>query len=347
MRKSRIILPALVMLSLSLAFSCNHVKLDYEEVDAGQVGINLRVEWPEDAEERPDSMYLALGRLINTHHAVYDFESSEEVQITSMPNGEYYILTFNKENDLYKPVLLETFDTLTTAVMRQIAISVDTVKTSHIIADDIKDFNPNVLFVEDAGNFYASLQTQTLSPEHLTEVVLHPEKLSSDLRIQFSVLVDENIKINSMKVYMSGVVRHVHPMTKIVNYNDLYRVNMDVEEYDHRGNTIYYEAQAKVLGLFPSANKEFSAGAGILNVIVNASSDKGEKTYYAGINLINTITEAEIMSVPEDESGYILDKKEILLQVPSVMSILNDRVGTQGDDGVDEWFDQEYIDIEV
>ncbi len=336
----------LVVMPLLMLYSCSLVDMKYESVEQGEVGINLSLEWPEDAVDRPDSVNVALGRLINTYHDVFCLSSDADSTLI-LENGEYYILAFSKLDNVYEFGLLDDFKNESSISMKNITASVKQVldeEKAEILGSDIMDFNPSVPFIYDAGHFYSSMKSEVLSPDRLTDVVLPLENLTCKLNLEFSIMAGTDVTINSVKAYLSGVVGYVYPMTGVVNHKNLCRINLPVQE-SGISDAISYKAQSNVLGLFAAKAPTHDVGPGILNIVVNADSNLGNRTYYARLNLYNTINDAGIMGVHDGNSGYFLQKGEVSLIVGNTLKIENSSVVNMGD-GVDKWIESEIIDID-
>ncbi len=349
-----------VLAAALLLCSCSASKLNRDVVTAGEVEVKLTVDWSGVSGDKPEQMYLVANRLVGTTHFGYIYPDmtpidpeTEAVPLPSVwPNGDYYVVCFSRNDALYTPADLVEFTKDNSVSLKDISVTLPLLNDEEkagLLDPGMRDFNPCAPFVRDAGSFYAALNILRVSPDHSTEVVLTPKNLTQNIKVTFPInLIGGDIEIKSIRTFMSGVVGLVHPMTSIVNYRDLYKVNMPVEEVQSDGTNYRYESGANILGLFPSDTPEKLTGNGIFQVILSAGTPEGDKTFYAAINLKNTIEQAGIMSLTEDQSGYVTAKGEAVLEIGDVLTISKDGVvnGTDAD-GVERWQVLEYVDVEI
>ncbi len=341
-----------VFVFLCAVSACNFVEIDQEVVEDGSVGIGLKWSWTGVEKGRPDSMNVVYGRLINaqldsTVRGVFLSPSDKDTALV-LKNGEYYLLTFGLNDTLYRPVMLEDFDTSISVSMKEIGLKMKTLRFQEVIGDTLSDYNDGIPFIKDAGTIYTSLNVQTLSPDHMTDVMIEPKNITGNISLVFPVLASKDVKINYMKAYVSGMVGFVHPMTGIVNYNDLYRqqleLSLDTLMLGDTSRTTFYKAHGNILGIFPPKDSAIVTGPGVMNIIIDASSRSGRRKYYRARNLSEYIKEQEIMQVHPDFSGYYLAKDTVRIEIRDSI-----RIGTLGNDGdgVNVWIDNElFIDRE-
>ncbi len=334
--------------------SCNFAGLNEEVLEKKNVGVNISLDWSATDAAQPEDMYIAASRILNTVHYAYLYPQMTSLvpgaeAVPTWLGGEYNVLCFSKRDDLILGGLDE-FAASADGSMKRVSLSIPKLteeQKTAVIGEGKKDYNSKVEFVADAGRMYADIKTVTVSPEN-PDVVLAPRQLNQDLTIRFSMHVDEEVTIENINAVMSGVVGTVFPMAGVVNFTDLYRVPMPVKEVGVEGKIRHYEAKASVLGLFASKYADSTTGPGIFQLVVSATSFLGSRTYYAGINLMNTINEAGIMDVTEGELGYVAASDKVVLEIPAALHITTLRIEEEGSkDGVDAWFNNENIDVDL
>ncbi len=314
-------------------------------------------------------------------------ENEDEADTVAEPtiwlNGEYAITCFEKNPEIYPVAGLDEFAVNDKFLMKDISVTLPKDESEDILRFkfndengiesyiDFTDFNPCLGFIVDAGNFYtSSLSNQEVSPDNVDAVVLTPSKITQNVEINFSVkcieeIVDGNkftVNIDDIKTFISGAAARIYPMTSIVSYLDLYKLNMPVR-LKSPGE---YSSKANFFGLFPSATAEPLHGNGIFQVVLlaslfsNALDDNGNvinendkkfvdrKIFYAAINLKNIIEAEGLMKLNANQTGYIASKHASTLDIADVLTISrNGVIGSTAADGVDKWHKQEYIDVEM
>ena len=126
------------------------------------------------------------------------------------------------------------------------------------------------------------------------------------------------------------------------------RVLFPAREVSREGQTVLYEGEVNVLGLFPGKDDSFITGPGILQLSIQARSGEYERLFHAGINLKGTITRAGLMNALPGETGFRVAREEAVLTVEALLKIKNNQIEPGGDgQGVEVWFDSDKIDVEV
>lgn len=330
--------------------ACSFVDMENRVEGTDSVAVGFSVEWPEGAVPS-DEMYVAAGRVVNSLHYLYVWPS--ETMGCRMSPGEYYMAAFSRNPELYDAGSAEIFRDDPSLSLRNVSVTLmgpAEEEIDSLLGSDRTDFNMSVPYVYDAGEFYTAVTSETLSapaPEQY-EVVLYPNRLTQNLTVRFYVDADEGVSVESVTAELSGVVGRVFPLSGTVDDDELSRVILPVEARGTSGAYMVYEGNVNVFGLFPSDNAELTTGKGILQIAIRARSDRGEKIFHAGINLMNTIRNAGLMKVSAGGDEYSVAVGSALLDVDPVLRIRNGEVvGNSGDSGVDAWFGNEKIDVEI
>ena len=185
-------------------------------------------------------------------------------------------------------------------------------------------------------------------------VTFEPVSLTQSLKFRFRLQTDQGVEISSVDAILSGVAGRVKLMTGQVRNdvdNPTYKLYLNLKRLSE-GDVVLYEGSANVLGLFPSDSEIYKVGPGILHLKVEASVDEDgelkQKVFYAGINLKNLIEAAELMTAAADQSGYRLNKREAVLEIPVPLQVKRDKVISASGEGFSQWFINDgEIDVDV
>ena len=376
MRIKKSILLAFAVLLFGIQ-SCTDVKLEDKSGLPDNVKVNFSLDWPSDIpeEERPEQVYVAMSRIINTVHYVWLTDLSGNIGQSYLPqepgaggtvtpadaadepdvpgtvsNGEYYIMAFNDAQSAYTIDALDDFASDKAVSLRDL-YAVSSPLTPEEIGRDHADFNPAFGYVKESIPLFLDVKKQTLFPDMTPDVALDMRSLTQKITFRIEIEVEEGVAISGerMEAEISGVAGRIQMMSAQVR-DSSYRVIFDMVKTGQNAGRDVYEGDIDVLGLFPGDNGTDVVGAGILQLTIRAGSDGKERLFHAGVNLSDPIREAGLMEELEDGSGYRAARSSATIVVGSSLRISHDQV-SQGDEvqGVEIWFDSEdnNIDIEV
>ncbi len=335
----------LTVLTLLTTLSCALSELN--QTPSEQIGISMDMDWSQlGGAQQPEQMYVYASKYSDRINYAYLYPQMTPVGEDAgsdliWENGGYKVVCFNRRDDLK----LENPGTL-----KHISLTLPVMAQDEATAElgDIKDFNPGIPYLKDAGEIYAECKTQFINSDPDSKhIVLTPKPMTQELTVRFSIESETDVAINKVTAILSGVSGTVHPMTGVVNYENLHRVILPVTEVSENEGTHQYEAKIRILGLFPPETPEATEGKGILQLAVSAESFLGGRTIYAGINLMNSISEAAPMTVTEENTGYCISGNTCTLEIRNPLKIKTDSVVEDGQDGVDKWYDSENIDINL
>lgn len=169
------------------------------------------------------------------------------------------------------------------------------------------------------------------------------EPLQQKLTFAVKLVPENGVSIISVTAELSGVPATFSLLTGEVEENDLARVIFALKKSSYG-----YEGTAAVPGILPSANSSLRTGPGILRLNITARKDGVTKILYPAINIGNKITSASLMESVPGSDGRRIAKKEARLELSEALTIGADSFSSEGgNDGVKDWFDSGYIDIEV
>ena len=373
-KKSILLASAVLLFGIQ---SCTDVKLEDKSGLPDNVKVNFSLDWPSDIpeEERPEQVYVAMSRIINTVHYVWLTDLSGNIGQSYLPqepgaggtvtpadaaaepgapgtvsNGEYYIMAFNDAQSAYTIDALDDFASDKAVSLRDL-YAVSSPLTPEEIGKEHADFNPSFGYVKESIPLFLDVKKQTLFPDMTPDVALDMRSLTQKITFRIEIEVEEGVAISGerMEAEISGVAGRIQMMSAQVR-DSSYRVIFDMVKTGQNAGRDVYEGDIDVLGLFPGDNGTDVVGAGILQLTIRAGSDGKERLFHAGVNLSDPIREAGLMEELEDGSGYRAARSSATIVVGSSLRISHDQV-SQGDEvqGVEIWFDSEdnNIDIEV
>lgn len=355
--------------------SCIDVKLEDKSGLPDNVKVNFSLDWPSDIpeEERPEQVYVAMSRIINTVHYVWLADLSGNIGQSYLPqepgaggtvtpadaaaepdvpgtvsNGEYYIMAFNDAQSAYTIDALDDFASDKAVSLRDL-YAVSSPLTPEEIGRDHADFNPAFGYVKESTPLFLDVKKQTLFPDMTPDVALDMRSLTQKITFRVEIEVEEGVSIRNdrMEAEISGVAGRIQLMSAQVR-DSSYRVIFDMDKTGENAGRDVYEGGVDVLGLFPGNNGTDVIGAGILQLSIHAECDGKERLFHAGVNLSDPIREAGLMEELEDGSGYRAARSSATIVVSSSLRISHDQV-SQGDEvqGVEIWFDSEDNDIDI
>lgn len=382
MKKITAILIRTAVLTVFLSFhACTFVPLEDKSDLPESVSVNVNLNWSQDVaeDEKPDGMYIAMSRIINSVHYVWtadpDGNLTGQLQPSGQPdqedqsgqatasmtpeepsvpdfgtvlNGEYYIMAFNSMADSYRIDALDEFASDPTVSMRDLVASVVTVDPAELDPDKA-DFNPSFTYVKEAKPLFLDVKKQSLDPDLDPEISFDMKSVTQKLTFRVLLETEEGVSIQDDRIMgeISGVAGSVQLMSAQVR-DSSYRVLFTLKKTGNEGTRDMYEGVTNVFGLFPGNNSSDIIGAGILQLTITADCGDQSRRFHAGVNLSSSIRQAGLMEEFEDGSGYRAAKDAATFEVQSVLHISKDQIGPgDGSQGVEIWFDSDDNDIDI
>lgn len=365
MRRSSVIslvVSMFIVLGSSLYHSCTMVPLDGSEYLPDSVGVNLVLNWPQGIAEsdKPENMCVAMSRIINTVHYVWQADSAGVVKDygssrdNMIPNGEYYMMIFNDISATYTIDAIDRFQSDPAVSMRELSAVVNDLPEDQI-PSGVADFNPAFGYVNSADPLYIDVKKQRIYPTLTPDLAFDIKTLTQKLTFRVSLKLIGNVTIENdmINAEISGVPKRVQLMSALVR-DSTYRALFEMKKASQNGNVYVYQGNVNVLGLFPSGSQSDVVGPGILQLTIPAitMSEDGttqvKRLFHAGINLRETILGAVLMSQLADGSGYRAARSSAVLVVNSVLEIDEDQIRQDEDSqGVEVWFDSDDNDIDI
>lgn len=363
---SNIIMKAAAVLILAMSMACSKVRYTVSEDMPTETFVRYELDWAGQTDV-PSEMTVAMSRIINTVHfsCILDslgvvksaLKDSVSVQTDSMnrlnmPNGEYYIVAFNSKETAYSVSGYDEFTSMKSASMRDIYINAPIMSDEEIreIAEigggsNVSDFNPSFDYIRTISPAYLDVQKVNIHPDIDTVVTLRPAAVAQNLKFRVEIGSDPEVEILKVNADISGVPGSIQLLTGHISDTLTYRVPFEMTRTE--GTT--YEGSVYTLGLFPSTDATYTTGPGILQLAILAKFGESEKVFRAGINLQQSIREAQLIEkASENERLYRIRTDNAVLDVKSRLMIRKDNVTTEGDsEGVEVWFKHEDIEFEI
>lgn len=145
-------------------------------------------------------------------------------------NGEYYVMTFNRNINNFNIDQVNEFVQSEEISMKELVASSPIVSQEHldeVFGEKMADFNPLYGFIFDVGPLYMDVKKQTVQPDQSGEVVLNPHTLTQNLTFEINVQVDKGVEIRSILGEISGVPGEIELMSGYVSDSTTYRVLFD------------------------------------------------------------------------------------------------------------------------
>lgn len=363
---SNIIMKAAAVIMLTTAMACSKVNYTVSEDLPTETFVRYQLDWAGQTDV-PSEMTVAMGRIINTVHFSCILDSlgnlnsiltdTSVVQIDSqkglnMPNGEYYIVAFNTNEKTFKVSGHKEFTSMRSASMRDIYINAPFMTENEIKkfvdiggGSNVSDFNPGFDYIKSISPAYLDVQKVNIHPEIDTLVTIRPVAIAQNLKFKVDIETDPEVEILKVRADISGVPGSIQLLTGQISDTLTYRVPFEMTRTE--GTT--YEGSVYTLGLFPSTDATYTTGPGILQLAILARFGESEKVFRAGINLQQSIRDAQLIEkASEKERLYRIKSTEAVLDVRSRLRIKKDNVVTEGDsEGVEVWFKHEDIEFEI
>ena len=360
-----IIMKAAAALILAMTMACSGVEYTVREDLPTETFVRYRLDWAGQTDV-PEEMTVAMSRIINTVHYSCLLDSlgamtsvwqdstmaaCDTLTGMMMPNGEYYMISFNSRPeaytlDGYKEFLAEKGASMRDINIRAIGYSEDEITG---LVGSRTDFNPTQKHVRQMTPIWLDVQKVNVHPDIDTIITVHPRPLTQDMTFRIGIETDPGVEITKVIGEISGVPETVQLMTGHISDSLTCRVPFEMERLGALGAADFYEGHACLLGLFPSKESTFVTGPGILEVSVTAKVGDQERTFHAGINLKNSITEAgTVQKAAENERLYRIAATEAMFDVEARLRIKEGQIVLDGNgQGVEVWFDKENLEFEI
>lgn len=353
----------LMAVAIALSASCTKVEYTGSELVPTDTFVRYSMDWAGQADV-PQEMTVVMSRILNTIHYTCTMDSlgtlssimrdSLAVQTDSlnglrMPNGEYYIMAFNSKGTTYELSGYDAFVGNKAASMRDISINAPRLSASEVQeiteGGDVSDLNPDFDYIKTISPAYLDVQKVNIHPDIDTAVTISPVPVTQTLKFRIDIENDPEVEIAEVKADISGVPGCVQLLTGHISDTLTYRVPFTMTPAEGSA----YEGTVCVLGLFPSVDATYTTGPGILQLAIKAKADGSEKVLRAGINLQQSIKEAElVVRTSENERLFRIGTDNAVIDIKARLKIGKNNVVTNGEsEGVEIWFKHDDIEFEI
>lgn len=382
MMKKTVIAILSILVIASSHSSCTRVEYGASEDMPGSVQVSFSFDW--QGMETPEEMYVLMSRIINTVHygwevapdgtvrnPVSDTPQTETGTETSAPdrnpvsgtepeagqepdmtvlNGEYFIMAFNSDEDVLTaenvgPFVTDEATAMSSIILRAKGCTDEEVDEAY--GGDWTDFNQLVGFIHNTGPVYLDVRQIRIDPANPAEISLTPSPLTQEITFSVDIETEDGVEIQDITAEISGLAGSVEAMSGYISDETTYRAAFKMYEAGQAASGKRYEGKIHTFGLFPSKDKNYITGPGILQLSIKASDGTDTKVFHAGINILETIASAEMI----ETAGYGLyriSKDKVSLQIPARLTILKDQIAQGDGQGVEIWVDSdEYFDTEI
>lgn len=338
------------------------VRLDLKTADdtSDEAEIGFDIAWDKvSGTALPDSVYIAMNKVSDILKYSYETDSKgaflpytiekDDTVVTHREYaeyGHYVMLAYHCDKDNYTLSGAQRFMKDKTISVRDFKATVKDLPEEELTAmrgDSKIDFNSGYRFIRTPGPVWAASRKDDISDTRENTFRFFMEPLQQKLTFAVKLVPENGVSIISVTAELSGVPATFSLLTGEVEENDLARVIFALKKSSYG-----YEGTVAVPGILPSANSSLRTGPGILRLNITARKDGVTKVLYPAINIGNKITSASLMESVPGSDGRRIAKKEARLELSEALTIGADSFSSEGgNDGVKDWFDSGYIDIEV
>lgn len=340
--------------------SCVRLDLKTAEDTSDEAEIGFDIAWDKvSGTALPDSVYIAMNKVSDILKYSYETDSKgaflpytiekEDTVVTHREYaeyGHYVMLAYHCDKDNYTLSGAQRFMKDKTISVRDFKATVKDLPEEELTAmrgDSKIDFNSAYRFIRTPGPVWAASRKDDISDTRENTFRFFMEPLQQKLTFAVKLVPENGVSIISVTAELSGVPATFSVLTGEVEENDLARVIFALKKSSYG-----YEGTTAVPGILPSANSSLRTGPGILRLNITARKDGVTKVLYPAINIGNKITSASLMESVPGSDGRRIAKKEARLELSESLTIGADSFSSEGgNDGVKDWFDSGYIDIEV
>lgn len=273
-------------------------------------------------------------------------------KLMRIKEGDFQFIAINGNYDECEIERIEEFQTDPTVKAKELYVRYKTYekadKALEVFGHPWIDYNPYGHFIISAMNptWYALVPVQTIRAGEDCMVTLTPECVTQKYTIKFNVEKESGVKIDTIIGVLGGIPQRYGMTTRYIDVETTNKM-IFVPEADYDSNdeltTLDCTGQVNAIGLVRSKGKAYTQGPGILQLCIYASTERDgqpvRKTFYAIINLYNTISEAKPLVAVDNGTHVVQNGKEILLDIKSVLRIdKNGIIETPDEDNtMDRW----------
>lgn len=305
MRQSIYNILILSFLCIILLVSCVKEELYKGDITKNTPSLNTHFNWPDEIQDRPDSMIILSHRVINDWRCAYvsttkpdnnsgryEFYGNDlqlpDDSIFYIKNGIYQFLAFSAHQGDSKTFKFNNSIKNYQNNISEGLHSFDVEYLHYTLKDkdmlDISqywhDFNPYSDYIKPDADpaYYAKVDSCSIYSTELKgnsyNVYFSPREISQKICIRFCIETDPEVEIENIKAEISGIPYKINIFNGYLDIDTTYKLLFHVEpilpiEKEQSSKTYNYKGDINVLGIVPNSNPEYSTGGGILQLCIS------------------------------------------------------------------------------
>lgn len=274
-----------IVFIISIIVSCTSVdfkhEVEHENTIPTSVRVNVDYDWntlnASPIYKKPDSLYIALSRVVNEKHYLYSTDTSGSILtnyrleydengnlIEEIESGSYYVLGFSFDDNRVDPFGLEKFYSddkfsLQSVSMNLLHLSPDDIYS--LYSEDLKtDFNLGIEYINEIFPiYYDAFQVSLPSLEYNDTLKIKPVPLTQKIVFKFPIAlqvdkiniegkdsVRKSVEIVDAFGTLSGISDGIQLLTRQINDSTKYRTVFEFDTLSEHsgevmlGDTTYY-----------------------------------------------------------------------------------------------------------
>lgn len=269
----------------------------------------------------------------------------EEDDAVRIYNGLYSVMAVASSNpDDFFVTNLDRFQDSLALRMRDMYVGIPEISKEEKQEQMYTDYNPLYPFIRSVEPMYfvRSEEETHHRVSSLSDNVITLSPMPMTRKITFSITADAEpgVSIDRMVGIISGVPASAQFMSGYVSRQNLCKMPFEMTKVP--GSDDEYSGCANVFGLFPSDSPELITGSGILNLILHASVEQDgavvRRMFHASINLMETITAADVMVKADDKIHYVLNgMQDLTFRIADKLVVTKEKILTGSEQGFEVW----------
>ena len=336
----------ITLLFVAISTSCTKVGFehdqDVESTLSTSTRINLEYDWSaiesHPSFHKPDSMYVALSRLVDEKHYLYltdtlgqiieenivGVEINRDTMKSVVDNGAYYIMAFNYNESEVTMNGLESFSMDNSASLGSIFVSIPRMSPEEkaVLYPDLSaDYNSSLDYIKSISEIYFDAYKDSFTPEDSIGVItVRPKPLTQKIIFNFEFALEGEVELDKALGVLSGVTESIELMSQTIQDTAVFQTVFDLglskepirsEEKDGKIYDVYImSGEVNTFGVIPSETSLDRRGPGILNLTIKAKLGDKSHSYHLGVNLYDFIMGEGLIEYKADGTGHTLKIKD-------------------------------------
>ena len=352
--KGGIVMAACAVLS-SLLLSCSKVQFAEPRVEAPSE-LSFDIDWSDvilDGPRRPDDMTVLMSKVKSvTRHYVWQVDSVGKVivaneSVAEVDKGEYMVAGLSSYiHEDYVVSDVDKFLSSDEVLMKDVYVEIPLLENDEIEALDVLDFNPVSPYIRYVRPLYY-VKPENNSLRNIPSengVPLALKQFTCCLTFPVIMNVEDGVEIESVRGVISGLPLRVYMLSGDVDGSRTGKAvfTMQQTQKDPQTGDMIYEGRVNAFGLLPPEDPKMSTGNCILNVIISAKVEDGDRTFErvfnVTMNMKEKITAAALMSIRDGKKECMrLECKEYRFDIKNQLKVTRKHVMSDAEGGFDIW----------